>query len=182
MTLTSTTTSPSECLEHDVPSLIRRYDQLSIVLARLEDDLEGAADLRRCSVYQAALDEQTRLQDRIVATPATTSAALQAKLEFIRNTGYVADQHGGGDASDLQSLVEMILEMDATRIAAPIPEIAEITADCFKFQGDTIHVAMDTTDKNRIEFKISVGQMLLLFSAATEFANLNLAKTLSLVG
>jgi hypothetical protein len=60
--------------------------------------------------------EMTELENRIVATPATTRRDLQAKQRFIRRWKFVTDD--GCETGDLGELVEIILEMDIERVAA----------------------------------------------------------------
>jgi hypothetical protein len=58
------------------------------------------------------------LENRIVATQATTRADLAAKRRFIQKTGFITDPYKRCETGCLYGLVDMILELDAERVAA----------------------------------------------------------------
>ncbi len=66
-----------------------------------------------------AIDESMDLENRIVATRATTRAELAAKRRFIKRTEFIGSDHIKGCATGcLYGLVDMILELDAERVGA----------------------------------------------------------------
>ena len=62
-------------------------------------------------------EECAELEPRIIATPAHTEAGLAGKKHVIRVTGY-AGRAGSPGAGDVDELVDVILKLDAARIAA----------------------------------------------------------------
>jgi hypothetical protein len=91
-----------------IAEMAQRYDALEKVFAGFSDKDPRVPPM---------LDEFTELENRIVATPATSREELAAKQRFIRKTKFVT-QEDCGETGDIGELVSMILRLDAERIAA----------------------------------------------------------------
>jgi hypothetical protein len=92
----------------NISEMVARYFELENAGAKLDDD-----DPR----YDAILRDLMDLENRIVATPAVTTADLAAKQRFISKTKFAGENTRGDFATgDLAELVAAILENDAARV------------------------------------------------------------------
>ena len=99
-----------------IMEMVRRHGELFREMDRLYAlGGDAAAD---GDGYQAASQEATDLENRIVATRAKSRADITAKQRFIRDTAFISGD--GCDTGDLHTLVEMILQLDAEAVSASI--------------------------------------------------------------